>query len=108
MVPISESPPLLSTANADKQHVPMVRGRAVTCTEVPRERVPPRGEVGPVVEGCEGEGMGDMGGRRAACGKSSGVGRVGGEGRREAQRSGEGVGEGRNGKQDGVRRRKRL
>ena len=74
----------------------MVRGRAVTCTEVARERVPPRGEVGPAVEGCEGEGMGDMGGgRRAAGGKSSGVGRVGGGGRREAQRSREGVGEGR-------------
>ena len=106
MVPISESPPLFSTANADKQHVPMVRGRAVTCTEVARERVPPRGEVGPAVEGCEGEGMGDMGGRWAGRAVGSGGGAVGG--RREAQRSREGVGEGRKGKQDGVRRRKRL
>ena len=98
MVSVSEST-LVSIENADKQHVLTFRGCAVTCTEASRARVPPWGEVGPAVEGCEGGARGIMGARGA--GKSGGVSGVGGGGRREAQRSGEGVGKGGKGSRTG-------
>ena len=97
MVSVSEST-LVSIENADKQHVLTFRGCAVTCTEAARARVPPWGEVGPAVEGCEGGAWGIMGrggpGRAvgslglavAEGGKRKGAGKVWGRAGREVGR----------------------